>query len=75
MINNFTLIYIYQKLMNLKLSLKEKETLECIQRQRDSFKNYEELDNKNISIVESFKILKILMDLEKEKRGYEIICD
>jgi len=61
--------------MNLKLSLKEKETLECIQRQRDSFKNYEELDNKNISIVESFKILKILMDLEKEKRGYEIICD
>lgn len=67
-LNNFTLVYIYTELMQFTLTLKQKETLEYIQNQRDSYKDFTELESKNISFLQSFTLVKSMIKVENNKK-------
>ena len=62
-LNNFSLLYIYENLLEMKLSLRQKEVLVAVQKQRDSYHNCEYFEVSNISIVECFDIVQ---DLQKK---------
>ena len=57
-LNNFTLLYIYTELMNVHLTSKQKEILDHMQKQRDHYKNFENIQSQSISFVQSFVLIK-----------------
>ncbi len=64
-LNNFTLLYIYTdtELMNVRLTSKQKETLDHIQKQRDHYENFEDMQNQSVSFAQSFVVIKEMMGL------------
>lgn len=63
-LNNFTLLYIYTELMNVCLTSKQKETLDYIQKQRDHYENFEDMQSQSVSFVQSFVLIKEMIGLK-----------
>ena len=63
-LNNFTLLHIYTELMNVHLTSKQKETLDYIQKQRDYYENFENIQGQSVSFVQSFVLIKEMIGVK-----------
>ncbi len=56
-LNNFTLEYIYVKLLQINLNHDELNYLQIIQNHRDVYINYSDIELEDCSFIESFKFV------------------
>ena len=64
-LNRFSLVYIYEVLLENKLDSRQREVFEIVQKQRDDFRNGEDFVKTNISFEECFEVVKGISDTDK----------
>jgi len=61
-LNNFSLLYIYENLLEIRLNFQQKKILNILQKKRENYRNYEDYETFDISIVECFNLIKGLQN-------------
>ncbi len=59
-LNNFSLLYIYEDLLEMRLDFQQKNVLSVVQKQRENYFNCEYFEVTEISVVECFEVLREL---------------
>ncbi len=59
-LNNFSLLYIYENLLEMRLDFQQRKVLNIVQKQRENYRNYEYFEVPEISVVECFEVLRNL---------------
>jgi len=60
-LNNLSLLYIYEDLLEIHLNCQQKQVLGTLQKQRENYRNSEYFEAPDISVEECFVVLRVLI--------------
>ena len=57
-LNDFSLLYIYEDLLEMRLDIQQRKVLSVVQKQRENYRNCEYFEVSELSVVECFEVLR-----------------